>query len=82
MDISVVIGSLGVSLLLLAFILNLFKWLKTGSFLYSLMNFLGAGIAGYASVLIDFIPFVILESFWALIALIGVIRSMIKTNQN
>lgn len=82
MDFSVIIGSLGVSLLLLAFILNLFKLLNTGSFLYSFMNFLGAGIAGYASVLIDYIPFVILESFWALIALIGVIRSIGKTSSN
>ena len=61
MNYSVIIGSIGVLLLLLAFILNLFKIIKTSSFIYSFLNFLGAGIACYASVLIDFIPFVILE---------------------
>ena len=75
MDYSVLIGSIGVSLLLLAFILNLFKILKTGSLIYSFLNFVGAGIACYASVLIDFIPFVILEIFWALIGLWGMIRA-------
>lgn len=78
MDYSVLIGSTGVLLLLLAFILNLFKILKTSSFIYSFLNFLGAGIACYASVLIDFIPFVILEMVWALVGLWGMIRFFIK----
>ena len=75
MDYSILIGSVGVLLLLLAFILNLFNILKTSSFLYSFLNFLGAGIACYASVLIDFIPFVILEIFWALVGLWGMIKA-------
>lgn len=78
MDYSVLIGSTGVLLLLLAFVLNLFKILKTSSFIYSFLNFLGAGIACYASVLIDFIPFVILEMVWALVGLWGMIRFFIK----
>ncbi|NQU80535.1 MAG: hypothetical protein HQ543_03345 [Bacteroidetes bacterium] len=78
MDYSIIIGSIGVFLLLLAFILNLFKILKTNSFIYSFLNFLGAGIACYASVLIDFIPFVILEAFWALAGLWGMIRTFSK----
>ena len=72
MDHSVLIGSIGVSLLLLAFILNLFKLIQSDSFIYSLMNFTGASVAGYASILINFIPFVILEFFWAFIGLVGV----------
>lgn len=78
MDYSVLIGSTGVLLLLLAFILNLFKIIKTNSFIYSFLNFIGAGIACYTSVLIDFIPFVILEIVWALVGLWGMIRSFIK----
>ncbi len=78
MDYSVLIGSTGVLLLLLAFILNLFKIIKTNSFIYSFLNFIGAGIACYASVLIDFIPFVILEIVWALVGLWGMIRFFIK----
>ncbi|MCK4701665.1 MAG: hypothetical protein KAT38_15070 [Bacteroidales bacterium] len=78
MDYSILIGSVGVLLLLLAFIMNLFNILKTSSFLYSFLNFLGAGIACYASVLIDFIPFVILEIFWALVGLWGMIKTFSK----
>ena len=75
MDHSIIIGSLGVSLLLLAFVLNLFKWIPSDSLSYTLMNFIGASVAGYASILIDFIPFVILEFFWASIGLVGVIKA-------
>jgi hypothetical protein len=39
------------------------------------MNFFGAAIAGYASILIHFIPFVILEFFWASIGLVGVVKA-------
>ncbi len=75
MDHSILIGSIGVSLLLLAFILNLFKWIPSDSLSYTLMNFIGASVAGYASILIDFIPFVILEFFWASIGLVGVVKA-------
>ena len=82
MDHSVLIGSIGVSLLLIAFILNLFKLIQTNSFVYSFMNFAGASVAGYASILIDFIPFVILEFFWAFIGLVGVVRSVWRFYKN
>lgn len=78
MDISVIIGTAGVSLLLLAFVLNLFKILHPDALSYSLMNFLGALVAGYASIMIDFIPFVILEFFWAFIGLVGVGKALKK----
>ncbi len=45
------------------------------------MNLLGAGIACYASVLINFIPFVILEGVWALVAFIALIKSFLKPAQ-
>ncbi|UCG27879.1 MAG: hypothetical protein JSV24_00545 [Bacteroidales bacterium] len=78
MDPPVLIGSIGVSLLLLAFVLNLFKLIHTGSFVYAFMNFTGASVAGYASILIDFMPFVILEFFWAFIGLIGMGKVLIN----
>lgn len=82
MDHSVFIGSVGVSLLLLAFILNLFKLIQSDSLSYTLMNFIGASIAGYASILIQFIPFVILEFFWASIGLVGVGKAVWKNYLN
>ncbi len=39
------------------------------------MNIIGAGLSCYASVLIGFIPFVILEATWAIVATAGLIKS-------
>ena len=72
---SVYIGSAGVTLLLLAFLLNLFKVLSQESRVYMVMNIIGAALAGYASYLIDYIPFVILEGAWCLVAIVALIRS-------
>ena len=73
-EFTVIVGSIGVSLLLLAFFLNLFKILMQDNKIYVIMNILGAGLACYASILIGFIPFVILEGTWAIVAVIGLIK--------
>ncbi|PAW95585.1 hypothetical protein CKK33_04260 [Mucilaginibacter sp. MD40] len=52
-------------MLLIAFVLNLFKVINSQSRLYSALNFIGAAICGYSSYLIEFYPFVVLESIWA-----------------
>lgn len=65
------IGFIGVTLLLLAFFLNLMDKIKTDSLTYLLLNFLGAGIACLASVLLNYMPFVILEGCWALVSVVG-----------
>jgi hypothetical protein len=57
----VIIGSTGVMLLLGAFFLNLFRMMKTDSYAYMLMNVAGGGLSCYASLLINFIPFAVLE---------------------
>ena len=74
----VTIGSMGVGLLLLAFFLNLFKLLMSDSLTYILLNIIGGGLSCYASVLIKFIPFVILEGTWTVIACIGLIRLLMR----
>ena len=43
------------------------------------MNLIGAAIACYASVLINFIPFVILEATWGIVALAALIKSFLKS---
>ncbi|QEX18360.1 hypothetical protein FRZ44_36650 [Hypericibacter terrae] len=72
------IGFIGVALLLVAFLLNLLKVLRGENAIYLGLNFLGAGLAGLSSWLIDFLPFVILESVWALVAAIGLLRLLIN----
>jgi hypothetical protein len=73
-EFSVIVGSTGVFLLLLAFLLNLFKILMQDTKTYAVLNIVGAGLSCYASVLIDYIPFVVLEGIWALVAFMGLVR--------
>jgi len=75
------IGFVGVSVLLLAFLLNLLKRISQDSHIYILLNLSGAGLACVASVLIDYIPFIILEGAWALVSLISWIR-LIASREN
>jgi hypothetical protein len=72
------IGAFGVSILLLAFFLNLFGYLKNNSAGYSLLNAIGAAIAGYASYLIHYVPFVVLEMTWMIVSVTGLIRAVRK----
>lgn len=64
-----IIASIGVIILLVAFVLNLFKRLSAQSRTYSLMNFVGAGMCCFSSYLIGFHPFVVLEGVWSLFGL-------------
>ena len=73
-DHATVIGSAGVALLLLAFLLNLMKLLRSDGWVYLGLNLVGAGLACYSSYLIRFMPFVVLEGTWAGVALIGIAR--------
>lgn len=63
------IGTIGVSLLLVAFALNLAKKLESSSRIYLLMNIAGAGLACLSSWLITFWPFVVLEGVWTISSL-------------
>lgn len=74
MDAADWIGSVGVGLLLVAFVLNLTRRLRAGDLTYRALNFVGASLACYASVLIDYVPFVVLEGTWALAALAALCR--------
>jgi hypothetical protein len=74
MKTSDIIATTGVVILLIAFLMNLAGKLSAQSKVYSLMNFIGAGTCGYASYMISFYPFVVLESIWAIVALISLFR--------
>jgi len=60
--------------MLLAFFLNVTGKLSQESLPYILMNFLGGAVSCFASILINYIPFVILEGSWTLVSLWALIR--------
>ena len=68
-----IIGSVGVFILLLAFALNLLNKISRESVSYILMNIIGAGLACYASYLINYIPFIVLEAVWTLVSVIALL---------
>jgi hypothetical protein len=72
------IGFIGVTILLLAFLLNLLGKITQTSLLYIVLNITGAGLAGLASVLIHYLPFIILEGAWTLVSIFGLINYLTK----
>ena len=70
------IGFIGVALLLVAFLLNVIRLLRSDGHVYMWLNLAGASLACYSSYLISFMPFVLLEGVWALVALGGIARSV------
>jgi hypothetical protein len=71
MKASDIIASLGVIILLIAFLLNLYKKLPAKSKTYGLMNFIGAAVCALSLYMIKFYPFIVLESVWSLVALLS-----------
>ena len=79
-DAGTAVGVVGTGLLLIAFTLNVTGRLAIGP-VYLAMNALGGAVAAYASYLIGFAPFVVLESVWGLAA-IGRLISLYRTRRN
>ena len=69
-----IIGSIGVGMILLAYFLNTFSLIPKDGYLFFSLNIIGAALACYASFLISYIPFVILEGTWTLVSIIGLAR--------
>lgn len=68
MSTSDIIGAIGVMLMLGPFILNIADQLSNDSPLYIAPNLIGSGMACAASVMIGYLPFVILEGAWFLVS--------------
>ena len=68
-----IIGTIGVGLILLAYFFNIKGFIPKNGKLYFIINILGAGLACYASVLINYTPFIILEATWVLASIWGLI---------
>jgi hypothetical protein len=72
------VGTIGVSLLLIAFALNLAGKLNSGSTAYLTLNVIGAALAGISSYMISFWPFVVLEGVWTASSMVMLIKSLRK----
>ncbi len=73
-----IIGTVGVSLILIAYFLNIFSLIQKDGILFFVLNILGGAIACFSSYLIRFWPFVVLEGTWAIISVIGLLKSIKK----
>jgi len=71
-----IIGTTGVGLILMAFFLSTTRLIEGNGILYYVLNVIGAALACYASLLIDYRPFVILEGTWTLVSVYGLMKAM------
>jgi hypothetical protein len=72
------IGFIGVTILLVAYFLNLRDVLKKDSLGYLLLNLVGAATACMASVLLKYWPFIILEGCWTLVSGYQLIKALLR----
>lgn len=73
------IGAIGVGIILIAYFLNIFSFIKKDGNFYFILNIVGASIACYASYLIHYVPFIILEATWAIISVLGLLQNIKNT---
>ncbi|HET9747333.1 MAG TPA: hypothetical protein VFP97_16575 [Chitinophagaceae bacterium] len=67
------IGTIGVGLLLVAYFLNTMKWIPENGKFFFIINTIGGGLSCYAAVLINFLPFVVLEAIWTFVSVYGLL---------
>ena len=68
------IGFVGVSMILIAYFLNLNNKLEANDIRYILLNLIGATLACLASILMEYYPFVLLEGTWTIVSLVALIK--------
>jgi len=68
------IGFIGVFQILLAYILNVAGKIKSNNLAFILLNSLGASMACAASILMEYVPFIILEGVWAIVSFVSLIN--------
>jgi len=70
------IGTIGVGLVLLAYFLNTMKMVPENGKLFFFLNIIGGALSCYAAILIDFIPFTVLEAIWTIVSIYGFVKVM------
>ena len=72
------IGFIGDFQILLAYMLNVMEKITKNDLSFIVLNLIGAGMACYASILMSYMPFVVLEGIWALVSFISLIKYSAK----
>jgi nucleoside recognition membrane protein YjiH len=72
------IGTIGVGLVLVAYFLNIFSFIKKDGILFFNLNIIGGAISCYAAILISFWPFIILEGIWTIVSIVGLLNTIKK----
>jgi hypothetical protein len=72
------VATIGVSILLIAYVLDVLDWVADDSPWFFGLNALGAGIAGASALMIRFWPFVVLEGIWCLVSLVALCNRLVK----
>ena len=69
------VGTIGVGLVLLAYFFNTMKMIPENGKLFFVLNVIGGILSCYAAVLINFLPFVVLEAIWTVVSIYGLIKT-------
>ena len=69
------IGTIGVGLILIAYFCSTFNWMSAHSKLFFLLNAVGSAMTCYASYLIAYWPFVVLEGTWSFVSFVGFFKA-------
>ncbi len=73
------LGFIGIFQILLAYFLNVIGKITHKNLSFILLNLVGAAMACLASVLLNYIPFIILEGVWTIISLISLLKFLKTT---
>ncbi|MEL6671856.1 MAG: hypothetical protein AAFR61_06675 [Bacteroidota bacterium] len=77
-DLPTITGTIGVSCILLAYFLNLYGYLKTDHYLYLIINLVGGILAAWSSVLLQSLPFTVLETVWSLVSAVALGKKLVQ----
>ena len=75
------LGTVGVGLLLTAFLLNAAGRMRHDSRIYLFLNILGAALSSVYALLLNAIPFVVLEGAWAAVAAHRLVNGVLGSGQ-
>lgn len=69
MNITDIIGSIGVMILLIAYFININDYVHNDHPLYICLNIVGGILALSASIMLKYYPFIVLETIWCMVSL-------------